>query len=179
MGDATWGDAASFVGVVVIVLWIALAMAIGAWALAAIWVTSRAVSRRLERRYLPDLARWSRRRAGLTADAGPWACPACSSVNASTIVTCYGCGVARPAEAPELRDAATDPGVFHLPEPASQFDPSRYRGLGALVPEPPPAPPEPLPPDPPPAPLGAPPLEPPPPAAPAPSEPPPGEMPSS
>jgi hypothetical protein len=71
-------------------------------------------------------------------DAGPWACPACSSVNASTIVTCYGCGVARPGEAPELRDAATDAGVFHPPEPASQFDLSRYRGPGAPPPDPPP-----------------------------------------
>ena len=139
MGDGNWADAAAFVGVLVSVLWIALAVAVGGLVLAPIWIVSRAVSRRLERRYLPGLARWSRHRAGLTADAGPWACPACSSVNASTIVTCYGCGVARPAEAPELRDAATDPGVFHPPEGASQFDPSRYRGPGAPPPDPRPA----------------------------------------
>jgi hypothetical protein len=34
---------------------------------------------------------------------------------------------------PELREAATDPSVFHPPAPASQLDPSRYRGPGARV----------------------------------------------
>ena len=131
MGDATWADAASFVGGLVPVLWFALAVATSVWVLAAAWVVGRAVSRRLERRYLPDVARWSRRRAGLAEDAGPWACPACRSVNASTVATCYGCDAARPAQAPELREAATDPSVFHRPAPASQFDPSRYRGPGA------------------------------------------------
>jgi hypothetical protein len=133
VGDATWADGAAFVGGLVSVLWIALAVAVGAWVLAAAWVAGRAVSRRLERRYLPGVARWSRRRAGLAEDAGPWACPACRSVNPSTAVTCYGCASARPVEAPELREAATDPSVFHRPAPASQFDPSRYRGPGAPV----------------------------------------------
>ena len=134
MGDGNWADAAAFVGVLVSVLWIALAVAVGGLVLAPIWIVSRAVSRRLERRYLPGLARWSRRRSGLAEDAGPWACPGCGSVNASTVVACYHCGVARPADAPELREAATDSSVFHRPAPASQFDPSRYRGPGAPPP---------------------------------------------
>ncbi len=140
MGDATWADGAAFVGVLVSVLWIALAGALGVLVLAAASVAGRAVSRRLERRYLPGVAHWSRRRAGLAEDAGPWACPACNSVNASTVVTCYGCGAVRPAEAPELSEAATDPGIFHRPPPANQFDPSRYRGPGAPPGEPPEAP---------------------------------------
>jgi hypothetical protein len=131
VGDATWADGAAVVGGLVGVLWIALAVAIGVWVLAGIWVVSRAVSRRLERRYLPGVSRWSRRRSGLAEDAGPWACPACSSVNPPTVVTCYGCAVARPAEAPELRAVATDPGIYHRPVPPNEFDPSRYRGPGA------------------------------------------------
>ena len=134
MGDATWGDGTAFVGGFVGVLWLALAVAIGVWVFAALWVMGRAVSRRLERRYLPGVARWSRRRAGLAEDAGPWACPACGSVNVSTVVACYGCGAARPAEAPQLRDVATDPGVYHRPPPPNEFDPSRYRGPEAPAP---------------------------------------------
>ena len=128
MGDPNWADAASLVGVLVSILWIALAVAVGILLLAPIWIVGRAVSRRLEGRYLPGVARWSRRRAGLPEDAGPWACAACDSVNASTVGACYRCGVARPADAPELREAATDPSVFHRPAPPNQFDPSRYRG---------------------------------------------------
>jgi len=134
MGDTSWADAASFVGVLVSILWIALAVAVGVLLLAPIWIVSRAVSRRLEHRYLPGVARWSRRRSGLAEDAGPWACPACSSVNPSTVVACYRCGVARPADAQELREAATDPSIFHRPAPPNQFDPSRYRGPGAPSP---------------------------------------------
>lgn len=134
MGDATWADGAGFVGVLVGVVWVALVVAIGIWVLAGAWVTGRAISRRLEGRYLPGLARWSRRRAGLAEDAGPWACPACSSVSASTVTACYRCGLPRPVEAPELREAATDETVFHRPEPVNQFDPSRYRGPGAPPP---------------------------------------------
>ncbi len=143
MGDTNWADAASLVGSLVSVLWIALAVAVGVLLLAPVWIVSRAVSRRLEGRYLPGLARWSRRRSGLAEDAGPWACPVCSSVNASTVVACYRCGVPRPADAPELADAATDPGIFHRPPPENQFDPSRYRGPGAPIP--PPASPSPVP----------------------------------
>ena len=134
MGDATWADGAAVVGGLVGVLWIALAVAIGVWVLAGIWVVSRAVSRRLERRYLPGVSRWSRRRSGLAEDAGPWACPACSSVNPPTTIACYRCGVERPAEAQELRAVATDPGIYHRPAPPNEFDPSRYRGPGAPPP---------------------------------------------
>jgi hypothetical protein len=134
VGDTNWAYAGSLIGVLVSVLWIALAVAVGVLLLAPIWIVGRAVSRRLEGRYLPGLARWSRRRAGLPEDAGPWACAACSSVNASTFVACYRCGVARPADATELREAATDPDIFHRPPPPNQFDPSRYRGPGAPKP---------------------------------------------
>jgi hypothetical protein len=123
-------DALDFYGALIGVLWIALAVAIGVWVFAAIWVVSRAVSRRLERRYLPGVSRWSRRRSGLAEDAGPWACTACRSVSPATATSCYGCGVARPAEAPELLEAATDPTVYHRPAPPNAFDPSRYRGPG-------------------------------------------------
>jgi hypothetical protein len=161
VGDATWADAEGSVGAFISVLWIALAVAVGVLVLAAAWVPSRAISRRLERRYLPGLSRWSRRRAGLTEDAGPWACPACRSVNASTAVTCYHCGVPRADDAPELRAAATDPSVFHRPAPPNEFDPSRYRGPGAPPPAPPQAPPGSPPGSPPQAPPPAPPQAPP------------------
>lgn len=134
MGDATWADGAAVVGGLVGVLWIALAVAIGVWVFAGIWVVSRAVSRRLERRYLPGVSRWSRRRSGLAEDAGPWACPACSSVNPPTTIACYRCGAERPAEAQELRAVATDPGIYHRPAPPNEFDPSRYRGPGSPPP---------------------------------------------
>jgi len=134
VGDATWADGAAVVGGLVGVLWIALAVAVGVWVFAGIWVVSRVVSRRLERRYLPGVSRWSRRRSGLAEDAGPWACPACSSVNPPTTIACYRCSVERPAEAPELRAVATDPGIYHRPVPPNEFDPSRYRGPGSPPP---------------------------------------------
>ncbi len=87
----------------------------------------------------PLVARWSRRRQGLAEDAGPWACPACHSVNASTVAACYHCGVARPADAPELVPAATDPGIYHSPPAESRFDPSLYRGPGVPPPGEPPS----------------------------------------
>ena len=127
-------DALDFYGALIGVLWIALAVAVGVWVFAAIWVVSRAVSRRLERRYLPGVSRWSRRRSGLAEDAGPWACPACSSVNPPTTVACYRCAVERPLDAPELREVATDPGIYHRPARPNEFDPSRYRGPGAPPP---------------------------------------------
>jgi len=134
VGDATWADGGAVIGVLVGALWIALAVAVGVWVFAGIWVVSRAVSRRLERRYLPGVSRWSRRRAGVAEDAGPWACPACSSVNPPTTIACYRCCVERPAEAPELRAVATDPGIYHRPARRNEFDPSRYRGPGAPAP---------------------------------------------
>jgi len=127
-------DALDFFGALIGFLWIALAVAVGVCIVAAIWVVARYVSSRLERRYLPGVSRWSRRRAGVPEDAGPWACPACSSVNASTVVRCYHCGGARADEARELAEATTDPTVFHRPPPPNRFDPSLYRGPGAPPP---------------------------------------------
>ena len=118
-------------GVLVGVLWVALAIAVGAWVLAAVWVTARFVSTRLERRYLPDVARRSRRRAGLGDDAGPWACRACASVNVPTADACYRCGGGRASDGRELMDAATDPGIYHRPAPPNRFDPALYQGPGA------------------------------------------------
>jgi hypothetical protein len=126
-------DAVRFMDVVIVGLWIALAIAVGVLVLAAAAVVGRFVSTRLERRYLPDVSRWSRRRASLPEDAGPWACPACSSVNASTVVRCYRCGSGRAPEARELAEAAADPSVYHRPEPVNRFDPGLYRGPGAPV----------------------------------------------
>lgn len=123
-------DALDYYAVLDSLLWILLAIAVGVWVLAAAWIVARFVSRRLEDRYLPGVARWSHRRAGLADDAGPWACPACHSVNGATGATCYRCGRPR-AEAPELTAAATDPGVYHAPASAGAFYPSLYLGPGA------------------------------------------------
>lgn len=139
-------DAVRFMDIVIVGLWIALAIAVGVLALAGLAIVGRFVTTRLERRYLPDVSRWSRRRASLPEDAGPWACPACSSVNASTVVRCYRCGSGRAPEARELAEAAADPSVYHRPEPVSRFDPGLYRGPGAPVaPDPAAAPPTPSP----------------------------------
>jgi hypothetical protein len=124
-------DAVGFFGTLIDVLWVLLAICVGILVLASVWVLARAISRRLEARYLPGVARWSRRRAGLAEDAGPWACPACSSVNSTTSAMCYHCGGPRVAEAHELSEAATDAAVFHRPAPESRFDPALYRGPGA------------------------------------------------
>jgi hypothetical protein len=124
-------DVLAFLGTAMDVLWIGLALAIGVWVVAAAWIVVRFVGARLERRYLPSVARWSRRRAGLAEDAGPWACPICHSVNPPTVARCYDCGVLRPSDAPELTAAAADPTIFHRPEPPNRFDPSLYRGPGA------------------------------------------------
>ncbi len=129
-------DALDFFGALIGLLWVALAVAVGVCVVAAVWVAARFVSTRLERRYLPYVARWSRRRAGMPEDAGPWACPACSSVNPSTIVTCYRCGGSRAPGARELSEAATDPAVFHRPPPPNRFDPSLYRGPGTPAADP-------------------------------------------
>jgi hypothetical protein len=129
-------DALDFYGALTGILWVALAVAVGVLVVAAVWVTARFVSTRLERRYLPDVSRWSRQRAGVGVDAGPWACPACASVNASTVATCYRCGGPRVPEARELAEAATDPTIFHRIPPPNQFDPSLYRGPGAPTEEP-------------------------------------------
>ena len=142
MIDTTWADVVGFVRGVVSFLWIPLAVAVGGIALTAALVTSRVIIRRLERRYAPDVAGWSRRRAGVATDARAWACPACNSINPPTAAACYHCGLSRPRDAHELLDAATDPDIFHPREPTNQFDPSLYRGPGA-PPAPSPGPPAP------------------------------------
>lgn len=110
---------------------VALLVAMGVVAAALVWIGARWVSTRLERRYLGNVGRWSRRRAGVAEEAGPWACATCRSVNAPTKDVCYRCGARRIDEARELAPSATDPVVYHRPPPVSQFDPSRYRGPGA------------------------------------------------
>jgi hypothetical protein len=129
--ETTWEDVVGFARSIVSLLWIPLAAAVGGIGLAVAWVASRMIVRRVERRYGPVVMRWSRRRAGLGVDARPWACLACRSVNAPTSVACYHCGVPRPRDAPELREAASDQGIFHPAEPTNQFDPYLYRGPGA------------------------------------------------
>jgi hypothetical protein len=124
-------DAPGLLAVTIDLLWIALVIAVGVWVVAAIWVVARFVSTRAEHRYLPRVALWSRRRAGVGPAAGPWACPVCRSVNAPTVVHCYGCGVPRPGEAVELAEIHEDPGTYHPPAPANRFDPAQYRGPGA------------------------------------------------
>lgn len=128
---AVTDDALELLGTGLDILWVGLFLAIGVWVVAAAWVVVRFVGARLERRYLPTVARWSRRRAGVAEDAGPWACPICHSVNPPAVDRCYGCAVLRPSEARELTDAAADPTIFHHPVPPNRFDPSLYRGPGA------------------------------------------------
>jgi hypothetical protein len=129
-------DPLDFFGAVDGLLWVALAIAVGVVVLAVVWIVARFISTRLERRFLPHVARWSRRRAGMPEDAGPWACSACSSVNAPTVSACYRCGGPRPSDAPGLVEATTDPTVFHHPAPVNRFDPALYRGPGAPAPTP-------------------------------------------
>jgi hypothetical protein len=124
-------DAPALLAAAVDVLWIALAIAIAVWVVAAIRVAARFVAARLEPRFLPRVARWSRRRAGVAPGAGPWACPVCRSVNAPTVVHCYGCGVPRPSESIELVGIEGDPSTYHPPAPVNRFDPALYRGPGA------------------------------------------------
>ena len=124
-------DAQELLGTGLDILWVGLFLAIGVWVAAAAWIVVRFVGARLERRYLPTVARWSRRRAGVGEDAGPWACPICHSVNPPVVDRCYGCAVLRPSDAPGLTDAAADPAIFHPPVPPNRFDPSLYRGPGA------------------------------------------------
>lgn len=120
-------------GVLMAVLFVGLMIAVSVVAASLVWIGARWVSTRLERRYLPGVSRWSRRRGGVAEDAGPWACPACSSVNAATVARCYRCGSGRAPEAPELAEAAADPSAYHRPEPVNRFDPGLYRGPGAPV----------------------------------------------
>ncbi len=118
-------------GVLLAILFVSLMIAVGVVAASLVWIGARWVSTRLERRYLPGVSRWSRRRGGVAEDAGPWACPACRSVNSATAQRCYRCGGGRAVEARELVEAAADPSVYHRPPPVNRFDPALYRGPGA------------------------------------------------
>lgn len=122
-------------GVLMAILGVGLVIAVSVVAASLVWIGARWVSTRLERRYLPGVSRWSRRRGGVAEDAGPWACAACRSVNAPTKTVCYRCGAQRAGEARELAPTATDPTVYHRPPPVNQFDPARYRGPGAPTPK--------------------------------------------
>ena len=132
-----------------VVLWIALTIAIAVFVVAGVSLLLGPFARWIEIRALPIVMRRARVHHGLPPDASPWACESCSSVNVPTAAACYHCGVPRPSDAVQLRDAATDPNIFHRPVPASQFDASRYRGPGAPPPAlsapsaPPPARPDP------------------------------------
>ena len=72
---------------------------------------------------------------GSAEDAGPWACPACSSVNAAHVDRLLPC--VRPPRGRGARAAARrrpTRTIFHRPAPGNRFDPSRYRGPGAPAP---------------------------------------------
>lgn len=129
-------DALGFLGDLMAVLWIALGIAIAVLVVATVAVVLRPVGRRVEAWMLPIVTRRARAHHGLAPDAPPWACEPCGSVNVPAATACYRCGIPRPAGARELREAATDPRIFHPPAPANHFDPSLYRGPGALPPAP-------------------------------------------
>jgi len=135
------GNELRFVEDLVAVLRIALAIAVAVFAVAGTWTVLGPVGRWIEVRVLPVVTRMARARHGLAPDAPPWACEPCGSANMPTAPACYHCGVPRPRDAVELRDAATDPRVFHPPVPVNRFDPSRYRGPGASPAAPPGSPP--------------------------------------
>jgi hypothetical protein len=124
-------DAVRFLDDLAGILWIALAVAIGVFVVAGAWRVLTPVGRWIEVRALPIVTRRARVHYGLPSDAPPWACELCGSVNLPTATACYRCGLPRPVDAPELREAASDPGIFHPREPVNRFDPSRYRGPGA------------------------------------------------
>ena len=131
------GDAAGLVGDLVGDLWIALTGAIAVFLAAGASVVLGPLGRRVEARLLPWLTRRMRARRGLPADAPPWACGGCESVNVPAADHCYRCGVPRARDAPELREAAANPAIYHPPSHAGAFDASRYRGPGAPPPPPP------------------------------------------
>jgi hypothetical protein len=128
-------DAVGFLGDLIAVLWIALAIAIAVFVVAMVSMVLGPVGRRIEVRLLPLVTRRARAHHGMSPDAPPWACEACGSVNVPTADACYHCRAPRSGDAHELMDAATDPGIFHRPAPANQFDPSLYRGPGAPPPD--------------------------------------------
>jgi len=136
VGNASMADAAAFLGLLVSVLWVALAVAIAVFVVAALSKVLGPVVHWIEARALPRVARRSRVHHGLPPDAPRWACRACHSVNEATAPACYRCG----APAPEVADALPEPSggeLFAPPRPASRFDPALYRGPGAPTAPPP------------------------------------------
>ena len=128
-------DAVRFLDDLVGILWIPLAVAIGVFVVAGAWRVLTPVGRWIEVRALPIVTRRARVHYGLAPDAPPWACEPCGSVNVPTAAACYHCRLPRPGDAPELREAESDPGIYHPRGPANRFDPSRYCGLGAPPPD--------------------------------------------
>ena len=133
MGDATIADAAAFIGAVVSLLWIALAVAIAVFVVAGLSKLLGPIVRRIEAWALPVLARRTRVHHGLPPDAPRWACRACHSVNEATAAACYRCGAAAPEAAQALPQAAAGE-LFASPRPTSRFDPELYRGPGTPSP---------------------------------------------
>jgi len=134
MGDATMADAAAFVGAVVSLLWVALAVAIAVFVVAFLSKVLGPVVRRIEAWALPVLARRTRVHHGLPPDAPRWASRACHSVNEATAAACYRCGAAAPEAAQALPEAAAGE-LFASPlPPPNRFDPALYRGPGAPPP---------------------------------------------
>ena len=131
-------DAVRFLGDLVAVLWIALAIAVVVFIVAALALILSPVGRRIEAWMLPRLTRLVRVLHGVSPDARPWGCRPCGSVNVASAAACYRCGTLRPADAGALPEAATDPGI-HLPQvPMSSIDNARSPGPGAAPPLPPP-----------------------------------------
>ena len=122
-------DALGFFAILIPVLWIALAIAIVIFVTAALARIAGPVAAWLEPRLGPRIARWSRARHGLAADAPPWACGACHSVNQPVALACYRCGAPAPTAAEALPAAPGD--TWRPPESPNRFDPSLYRGPGA------------------------------------------------
>jgi hypothetical protein len=130
VGGASMADAATFIGAVVGLLWIALAVAIAVFVVAFLSKVLGPVVRWVEARAQPVLTRWTRVHHGLPPDAPRWACRACHSVNEPTAAACYRCGT--PAE--EAAEALPEPAggeLFAPLPPPNRFDPALYRGPGA------------------------------------------------
>ena len=134
MGDATMADAAGFIGALIQLLWVALAVAVAVFVVAFLSKVLGPVVRWLEVRALPAVTRRVRVHHGLPPDAPRWACCACHSVNEPTAAACYRCGAAAPEAAAALPEAAAGE-LFASPlPPPNRFDPSLYRGPGAPPP---------------------------------------------
>jgi hypothetical protein len=123
-------DAATFVGALVAVLWVALAVAVAVFSVALLGRILGPLVAWLEPRVLPRVARRTRVAHGLPPDASRWACLACRSVNEPAAETCYRCGAPAVTVAESLPDRAGGE-LWQPPAPPSRFDPSLYRGPGA------------------------------------------------